>query len=635
METLGNSGEKKSEMCGIAGYTGAGDESILKNMIQAIKHRGPDIQDTFIQANLGLAHARLSILDLNPGGNQPMFSSDRKIAIVFNGEIYNYISLKKELSNKYEFHNNTDTEVLLYLYKEHGIKMLDKMKGMFAFAIYDFEDQSLFLARDIMGKKPLYYTTTNSCFVFGSELKSILKHPKVTKELNIEAVNQYLTFDYVPTPNSIIKNVSKLEPGHYLVVKNNHVVIKEAYWQHNFTKNDDITFNNASEKLDSLLNNATKKRLMSDVPLGVFLSGGLDSSTIAYYAQKNSSNRIKTFSIGFEDKSYDETNYAKQVAQHLDTEHHTGILTQNKTLELINKIYKNIDEPFADASLIPTYFLSEFTKNHVTVALGGDGSDELLAGYPTFVSNYFTQPLASLPNAIPSALLKMTNGLMKVNDNNISLDFKIKQYLRGFLSKKNHIHQLWLGSFTPDEKKRLFKPEVYASLQDNTGLNIIDSHFSNANKEWSNFDKITYYYYQTYLLDDILVKVDRASMLNSLEVRSPFLDKDVVEFVNTIPQKYKLKGFSGKHLLKKMMENKLPQNITSRSKKGFGIPLSQWIREDLKEEITSILLSEDSYFNQNYIQHILKEHFDKKRNHRKLIWNLYLLKFYMINNNLI
>ncbi len=621
-------------MCGIAGYTGEGNESTLKQMIHSIKHRGPDVQDIYIQPNLGLAHARLSILDLNSTGNQPMFSSDKQVAIVFNGEIYNYASLKNELKNKYEFQTNTDTEVLLYLYKEYGTQLLNKIEGMFAFALYDFKDQSLFLAKDIMGKKPLYYTASSNCFVFGSELKSLLKHPGIEKKLNIEAVNQYLTFDYVPTPNSIIKNVSKLEPGHFLIVKDNKIVVKKPYWQHNFSKNNTITFNDATTKLDSLLNDATKKRLMSDVPLGVFLSGGLDSSTIAYYAQKNSIDKIKTFSIGFEDKSYDETDYAKQVSQHLGTDHHTGILTQSKTLELINKIYPNIDEPFADASLIPTYFLSEFTKEHVTVALGGDGSDELLAGYPTFVSNYFKEPLASLPSSVSSNLLKITNGLMKVNDNNISLDFKVKQYLRGFLSKKNHTHQLWLGSFTPNEKKQLFKPEVYDSLHDNTGLNIIDDHFNSTSENWSNFDKTTYYYYQTYLLDDILVKVDRASMLNSLEVRSPFLDKDVVEFINSIPKKYKLKGFNGKYLLKKVMENNLPKNITNRSKKGFGIPLSQWIREDLKEEITAILLTEDFYFNQTYIKQILNEHFNKKRNHRKLIWNLYLLKFYMFNNDL-
>ena len=613
-------------MCGIAGFTGIGDENVLKGMIDSIRHRGPDAQVTYFDHDVALAHARLSILDLRPDGNCPMFTPDKHLAITFNGEIYNYLTLRKELEGKYIFRTNTDTEVLLYLYKEFGTNMLTKIMGMFAFAIYDFHTKELFIAKDRMGKKPLYYSMTPSAFVFASELKSVLKHPEIKNEVNLEAVNQYLTFDYVPTPNSIIKNTYKLEAASYLVVKDNRIIKKEKYWEYQFQPKSIISFDSAKEKLDNLLSKAVSKRLMSDVPLGVFLSGGLDSSAVAYYAQKNSESKIQTFSIGFDDKSYDESDYAKQVASYLQTDHHAQTLTSKNTIDLIDEIYSLVDEPFADASLIPTYFLSKFTRQHVTVALGGDGSDELMAGYPTFVSNYFRQPLASLPASLSNLLLHGANKILPASDQNISLDFKIKQYLRGFQIHPNHIHQLWLGSFLPQEKRGLFKKDIYQSLQDKDGLGIIDNHFNSTPSSWSSFDKTIYYYCQTYLLDDILVKVDRASMYNSLEVRAPFLDTDLVDFLNTLPKEFKQKGLTSKYILKKLMEGKLPNNIIYRSKKGFGIPLSDWIRKDLKNKISEVLFQEDAYFDQSYIRKIWEEHQTKKFNHRKLIWNLFMLK---------
>lgn len=620
-------------MCGIAGFTGQGTEHVLKNMIYAIRHRGPDALITYLDEEVALAHARLSILDLRPEGNQPMFSSDRKLSIVFNGEIYNYLHLKNELSGKYTFQTTTDTEVLLYLYKEFGIKMLDKIEGMFVFALYNFEKKELLIAKDRMGKKPLYYSVTDTNFVFASELKAVLEHSSVKKELNLEAVNQYLTFDYVPTPNSIIKNVFKLEPAHYLIVKDNRIMEKKVYWKHDFMQNNNLAFGEATQKLGVLLNDSTASRLMSDVPLGVFLSGGLDSSTIAYYAQKNAVSKIKTFSIGFENKSYDESDYAKQVADHLGTEHFSKVLTSKHALELIDEIYPFMDEPFADASLIPTYFLSKFTREHVKVALGGDGSDELLAGYPTFISDKFKKTFSLLPPVLINGFLNLVNKMLPASDKNISFDFKVKQYLRGFLSKESHIHQLWLGSFIPGEKQRLFQPSVYATLEDPFGLRIIDYHFGQAKEKWSDFNKIIYYYYNTYLLDDILVKVDRASMYNSLEVRAPFLDRLVVEFANTLPKKFKQNGLNGKYILKKLMEDKLPQAIVHRPKKGFGIPLSDWIRNDLKFEMERVLYTEDAYFNQEYIRQLLTDHYFRKNNNRKLIWNLYILKRYLQSMN--
>lgn len=614
-------------MCGIAGFFGRGTIEDGKRMIEKVRYRGPDFNDAILTDNVCLAHARLSIIDLSTSANQPMFNKERTHCITFNGEIYNFLTLKEDLirSGYTDFNTHSDTEVLLALYKKFGIEMLSLLNGMFAFAIYDMEKKELFIARDRMGKKPLYYTTTENSFVFASELKSVTAHPSVSKEINYESLNRYLTFDYIPAPESILKNIFKLEPAHYLIVRNNAIAEKGNYWKHNFTEAN-ITFPEAVAGFDTLLNDATARRLMSDVPLGIFLSGGLDSSTIAYYAQKNSTQKVKTFSIGFENPSYDEQDYAKSVAEKLGTEHFVSVLTAGETLNLIDTIYPLVDEPFADASLIPTYYLSAFTRKSVTVALGGDGSDELLAGYPTFISDKFKNLFRVLPKPLVHLMLAAFNK-MPASDKNISLDFKIKQFLRGFLSSENHIHQLWLGSFLPDEKKLLLKDNIYNHIVDKSGLSLIDLHFKNA-PPGDDYQKTSYYYYQTYLPDDIMFKVDRASMYNSLEVRAPFLDVEVVEFLNSLPRAFKQKGFTGKYILKKMMEGRLPENIIYRPKKGFGIPLSDWIRKDLKKKIEECLLEETEFFNTGYIQKILDEHQSGKANHRKLIWNLYMFLYW-------
>jgi asparagine synthase (glutamine-hydrolysing) len=620
-------------MCGIAGFIGKGDFNTGIKMINEINYRGPDFSDVYFHNDICLAHSRLSIIDVDARSNQPFFSQDKKHVIIFNGEIYNYKVLKNELLNtgKYQFLTESDTEVLLYSYIEYGFSFLKKIDGMFSFAIYDFIKQQLILARDRMGKKPLYYTQCKDrSFVFASELKAILKHPSVERKINIEAINQYLTFDYVPTPNSINSNVYKLEPAQYLVVQNSVIKEKSCYWEHNFETNHSIKIDNAISELDYHLDLAVRKRLVSDVPLGVFLSGGLDSSSIAYYAQKNSTNVIKSFSIGFEDTSYDEQNYALQVAKFLNTDHNLEVLTPTKTLQLIDEIFPLMDEPFADASIIPTYFLSKFTKRHVTVALGGDGSDEILAGYPTFISDKFISFFNNLPKPYLNLLLSVSEAL-PASDKNISFDFKLKQFLRGFQSGSNHIHQLWLGSFLPEEKERLFRNEIFHELNDKSGLSLIDNHF---NKNINNrVNRLIYYYCQTYLLDDILVKIDRASMYNSLEVRAPFLDKGLVEFANSLPPHFKHNCLSGKYILKKLMKGKLPNDIIYRPKKGFGIPISNWIRNELKPVIQETLTHEDDLFNHKFINKILSEHHSKKQNHRKLIWNLFVLKRTLIENN--
>ena len=621
-------------MCGIAGYWGKGDEQILSQMVQSIRHRGPDAQPVFVKDDVGFAHARLSIIDLRSAANQPMFTVDRSLMITFNGEIYNYLQLKEELhkTGKYTFATTSDTEVLIYAYQEFGIDMLKKIHGMFAFAIYDFNKKELLLARDRMGKKPLHYTVVDGTLVFASELKAIIKHPSVKRTLNVDALNEYLTFDYVPTTSSIYKNIHKLEAASYLLFKNGEISRKEAYWQVSFEPLD-VSFNDAKEHLDTLLDAAVRDRLMSDVPLGVFLSGGLDSSSVAYYAQKNSAQKIKTFSIGFSEKSYDESDYARLVAKQLNTEHYEQYLSAGESLALIPEIFDKLDEPFADPSIIPTYFLSKFTRQHVTVALGGDGSDELLAGYPTFISEQY----AGLMHSMPGFVLKMMTQfaeMLPASDQNISFDFKVKQFMKGFQSKTEYTHSLWLGSFTPADKRMLFTSDALNTISNGDGLGCVNRYL-NEIPQADYFSRILYAYYKTYLQDDILVKVDRASMMNSLEVRAPFLDTRIVEYLSRLRKDYKIEGSNVKKLLKEVMRGKIPDDIIDRPKKGFGIPVSLWLRNELKG-LCDDLLSEQKIksgglFDYAYINRIKQEHMSGKKNHRKLLWNL--IVFQLWNGN--
>jgi len=600
-------------------------------MIRQLKHRGPDFQGGWWQpgrfdAAVGLGHARLSILDLSSGANQPFFNADQTIGIVFNGEIYNFLSLKEELqqSGKYTFRTTSDTEVLLYLYEEYGEDLFGKINGMFAFAIYDFRTGKTLLARDRMGKKPLHYSIKGDTLIYGSEPKSLLQHPLVSKTISPDALNAYLTFEYVPTPYSIYQDIQKLEPGHYLLFEKGQVTARKPFWTVQFN-HQPITFETALNRFDELLNDATASRLVADVPLGVFLSGGLDSSTIAYYAQKNSDRPIQTFSIGFKEKSYDEADYARAVAKHLGTDHHEKVLTARDSLDLLPGIATELDEPFADASIIPTYLLSQFTREQVTVALGGDGSDELLAGYPTFTSDYVRGVYGRMPKLMHSLANRVAE-LIPVSDNNISLDFKAKQFLKGFQEKPAYTHTLWLGSFSPAQKRSLLSAEVLAQLTDRTGLGLIDKHLANLPASTSAFDQTSYIYYMTYLLDDILVKVDRASMYNSLEVRAPFLDYRIVDFANSLPESFKRKGLSGKYILKALMRNKIPNEIIDRPKKGFGIPLSQWLRNELKplcnELLSDASLQQHGLFDPAYVRQLQQEHYAGKQNHRKLLWTL-------------
>lgn len=615
-------------MCGIVGFIGQGSENDINIMTDSISYRGPDDRGIFFKQGIGLGHRRLSILDLSPLGHQPMISDDGNVVIVFNGEIYNFLDLKNSYLSKYKFRGGSDTEVILYLYLEFGDKVFSMIHGMFSIAIYDFRNKKLILARDRMGKKPLYWGLYDNTLLFASEPKALFKHEKFKKEIDLNSLNKYFQFEYIPTPRSIYKGLNKLEPGHFIEFKNNNIK-KIKFWDIK-SENKKIDLNKAIERLDNLMSEAVKKRMVADVPVGIFLSGGIDSSAIAYYAMKNSKNKIKTFSIGFQDKSFDELKYANIVSKLLNTEHYEKVLSEKDSIDVIYNISNLLDEPLADSSIIPTYLLSKYAREHVTVALGGDGGDELFWGYDTFVAHKLSFIYDLVPDFIKKIFIKSID-MIPTSFSNISLDFKIKKFMQGYTKNPLYRHFTWLGAFLPSERNKLFKNNILNQIKDFNEFEDIDN-YTKSFSENKGYDIHSFLYQRTYMMDDILVKVDRASMYNSLEVRTPFLDTDIVDFANSLPITLKCKGLQRKYILKKLLEGKLPKEIIYRKKKGFGMPIAKWLRTDLKPLINELLnkdfINEQNIFNYDYIKVLVDDHMNKVRDNRKYIWTLLVFQMW-------
>jgi len=591
-------------------------------MIQAISYRGPDGQGVFYEDGVGLAHARLAIIDVSSSASQPMVSASGRYMIVFNGEIYNFKDLKK-LVPGYSFRTKSDTEVILALFEKFGGDTFEKLDGMFALAIYDTQEKKLILARDRLGKKPLYWARFGDTFLFGSELKALCAHPAFCKELNVESVHKYLFFEYVPTPHTMFKNVSKLVPASYLAYDGVSVV-KHVFWKLDYFEKNRDTFKKTSENLDNLLNEAVSKRLIGDRPLGIFLSGGIDSSAIAYYAQKNSDTPIRTFSIGFEEKTFDESNYARKVARHLGTKHLEMNVTSASMKDLLEHFGQILDEPLADPSIIPTYILSKFTSESVTVALGGDGGDELFAGYPMFQADVIARWYQYVPAFINHLLLGAIK-VLPIQHTNLSLDFKIKRFLKGFEVSQKYRHQQWLSSFSLTEQTLLCH-NISGNIYEDIDRYMVESSVGTS------IQQRDYLYLRTYLMDDILVKVDRTSMRHGLEVRAPFLDTAIVEFANSLPTSFKQKGFATKRILKETMRGKIPDEIINRPKKGFGIPLAQWLSSDLRPFCESVLsreeISKSGLFKYEYVERLKDDHFAKRSNNYKELWTLMVFQIW-------
>lgn len=622
-------------MCGIAGFIDLWGSSggrvenerarVLENMCRVIRHRGPDDQGVLVIPGVALGMRRLSIIDL-AGGHQPISGEDGAVTIVFNGEIYNYRELQADLQARgHQFKTNSDTESIVHAYEEYGAACVDRLRGMFALAIWDNTNKKLFIARDRVGKKPLYYTvTTTGSLVFASELKSLLEHPDVERRINKHALDAYFSLGYVPEPLCIFENVEKLPPGHHLTFSNGRLTV-ERYWDFDYpTNGNGHRQSDYVEELRSLLDEAVRIRLVSDVPLGAFLSGGVDSSTVVALMARNLDQPVKTFSIGFHEDSYNELQYARLTAQRFGTEHHEFFVTP-EICDVVDDLVWHFDEPFADSSAIPTYIVSKLAREHVTVVLTGDGGDELFAGYTRYVTERRRSKFDALPRGFRKGLLR-----------------PISRQLPHTAWGRNYLHNLSLNPisryldsvsvFSQLGKASLYSDDFIGQLGNGSQLDSYFSELSGNVTSHSSLDSLLYIDSKTYLPGDILTKVDRMSMAVSLEARVPLLDHKLIEFATRIPSGLKMVGSQTKHLFKQAVADLVPAEILRRSKQGFGVPIQQWINEQLSDRIRDTLrdtrTTQRGYVSQKYVELLLAEHERGRRDHAMALWSLLMLELW-------
>src|SRR4026209_2049780 len=625
-------------MCGITGWANLdsyttppeGAKELLHAMCERMVHRGPDSEGLFVTSGVALGMRRLAIIDLITG-EQPVFNEDRSISVVLNGEIYNYRELRADLERRgHAFHSASDTAVLPHLYEEYGDAMTRELNGMFAFALWDSRRRRLLIARDRFGEKPLYWHWSANPLLFASEPKVLLAHPAVKPSLNLKALRQYLSFDYVPAPLSIYEGINKLPAAHKLTLERGRVKV-ERYWRLSYKTEEPVpTEHDAAEHLRELMADAVRMRLVSDVPLGVLLSGGVDSSTVAALAVASSSEAVKTFSISFAEASFDESAYARAVAKFLGTDHHEERLSANLAANLVSEIGAWMDEPFSDPSLVPTYLLSRFTRKHVTVALGGDGGDELFAGYPMYAGLRWSEFYNRVPAGLRTGIIEPMVKLLPVKTKNLSFDYKALRFVTGAKYDTVARHHVWFGSFTPEEQQELLTHEVLTTTDGE-----IYAHAREIADECDNEDLVTRMQSvdtRLYLAEDILTKVDRASMAVSLEVRAPFLDPRVAEFAASLPCNYKLRRMQTKYILKKAVADMLPPFVTRRGKKGFGVPVAEWLKFKLRPLARDLLSPERvrraGVFDPAYVTRLQDEHERGVANHRKLLWTLLMFELW-------
>jgi asparagine synthase (glutamine-hydrolysing) len=596
-----------------------------------LEHRGPDDEGVVTRAHLGLGHRRLSILDLSPAGHQPMGNEDSSILLVMNGEIYNYRELRDELAAKgHCFSSQTDTETIIHLYEEEGTSCLQKLRGMFAFALWDSNRQLLFLARDRLGKKPLVYSLTSDSLVFASEIKSLLCDPAVQRQVDPEALHQYLTYQYVPAPLTIFSTIEKLPPAHYLLYRNGSVTL-HRYWELSYkNKLEYKSLQEYREHFLEIFREAVRIRLRSDVPFGAFLSGGIDSSFVVAVMSSMLDRPVKTFSIGFEEKEYDELPYARMVAGRYGTDHHEFIVTPD-IKDLLPKLVWHYNEPFADSSAVPTWYLAQMTRRHVTVALNGDGSDESFAGYSRYAATRTAALFQKIASRAGLPLLQRVLSLVPEAKQQHSFIERLRRFVRLLCSDAPRWHMRYISHFDTAAKKRLYTKSFGDTVQHIDSADLTAALYASADGA-ACVDKLLSVEVLSYLPEDLLVKVDIATMAHSLEARSPFLDHKVMEFAAALPPKLKLNGRETKYFLKQVLADFVPREILSREKMGFGVPIDRWLRHELREMTHDLLLdqtaSERGYFEKAEVQRLLDEHNSGRVNHCYRIWNLLCLELW-------
>lgn len=610
-------------MCGISGFINNSDSDLvnmdlLRRSCNAILHRGPDSEGQYQSNNVFYGMRRLKIIDLNTG-DQPIFNEDKSIFVVFNGEIYNFQEIRNVLLQKgHSFYTKTDTEVIVHAYEEYGLDCVKYFRGMFAFALWDSRNSRAIIARDHLGIKPLYYAHINNILAFSSELKGLLVAPFITKEIDFESVNMYFTFSYIPAPKTIFKGVHKLEPGHMIVFENNIVKVQK-YWDINFT----IDEKGESEKyyinkLTESLRESVRLQMISDVPIGALLSGGVDSSLVVALMSQISPQPINTFTIGYNDNIFDERKYARLVSQIYNTNHHEIILQPTDIAELINDVSCSFDEPFSNPSALPNYLISKEIKKHVSVVLSGLGGDEICAGYERYLGGLLAEKVSHIPSTILTFAARFAN---KIQDsrNCGQTASRIKRFVNSASLPLLSRYYSVVSKMNDSERDNLlgcyFNPTVC--------YQVFNRVFTETNSCLNNMLLLDT---KTYLPDELLTLTDRMTSAHALEARVPIIDHHVVELMATFPDTLKINGFSKKYLLKKVAEQFIPKNVIYRKKAGFSIPLSKWLREDIKPYSESLLskeaLNKIGFFNTQFINKLVKEHQEYKSNHSEKIWAL-------------
>ena len=599
-------------MCGLTGifeYERSTEISrdLVHRMNETIVHRGPDDEGIFVGPGIGLGFRRLSIIDLS-GGHQPISNEDGSIWVMLNGEIYNYPELRKEMLEKgHTLATRSDTETIVHLYEEYGEDCFARLRGMFAVVIWDSKQRKLLMARDRVGKKPLFYSADSKRVLFGSELKALLAGDNLSRDMDPHALSDYFSFGYIPAPKTIYRSVRKVLPGHYITVSRDGSVRENSYWNLSFGETDELSEGDWCDRIRHELCEATRIRLMSDVPLGAFLSGGLDSSAVVATMSRLMNQPVTTCSIGFDVPQFDESKYARQVAEQFHTQHHVQVVKPD-ALAVVDKLAWHYDEPFADSSAIPTYYVSGIARKYVTVALGGDGGDENFAGYRRYQFDVMENRVrAHVPAGIRSSIfgplgrwyppLAWAPRIFRAKATFQSLS---RNPLEGYFNS--------ISIFRPGEKSKLFQKDFQNRLADYDSIEVLRHHYDRAGTE-DHLSRIQYVDIKTYLPDDILTKVDRASMAVSLEVRAPLLDHRLMEMVARIPASLKLRGREGKYIFKKAMEPKLSRDILYRSKQGFAVPLAHWFRNELKEMAhATIFDAPDGILDLRYLGKIWNDH---------------------------
>jgi asparagine synthase (glutamine-hydrolysing) len=622
-------------MCGISGVVGSlrTDRATLQSMNEALRHRGPDGEGIFWPESdrVGLGMRRLAIIDLATG-DQPIFNEDGTVCVVFNGEIYNFLDLRTELEARgHRFATHADTEVVVHAYEDFGVECIDRLWGMFALALWDSRRNLLLLARDRLGKKPLVYYADPRAggLAFASELHALLAHPSVPRDVDLHAIDDYLTYLYVPSPTTAFRDVKKLPPGHRLVWQNGHATV-EPYWNVRFAEKQQLSEQDAVARFGELLRDAVRRRLIADVPLGAFLSGGMDSSSVVAEMAELSSAPVKTFSIGFGERDFDELAYARQVAQRFGTEHHE-LVVEPRALDILPTLVRHYGEPYGDSSAIPTYYVAQLTRQHVTVALNGDGGDELLAGYERHWAARIAARYDTIPRFVRHGLIRPLIPLLPEPRQRRAFLRRAKRFMAAAHLPVFDRYLHWVGAYTPSQKQALYSADFASLLGDHDAGSWLRRALA-PEPRLDPVDAVLRADTLLYLPEDLLAKVDIASMANSLEARSPLLDHRLVEFCASLPSTMKLRGRTSKWLLRRLMQDRLPPAVLTRSKMGFGVPVGEWLRTDLRPLLEDTLLSsraiQRGYFNPLAVRALVHEHLTRRADRTSHIWALLMLELW-------